>query len=170
MKVWLVYFGEYEDRDVECVGATEALALAEWEKRRTALVDMHRLAMSQREWHTSRAADALRMQPDVHAFEVLQLTRPSAPAPRMFQAIGRLNRTRSALASAVRNTDTLPELRAAVLELASDIEAFINGAEPASEIAEARRDTEPCPPPGAPWQHAEPSAPDVPITRPSGGP
>ncbi len=87
------------------------------------------------------------------------------PNPRMFQAIGRLNRTRSALASAVRNTDTLPELRAAVLEPASDLESFINGAEPASEIAESRRDTEPCPPP-----YAEPSAPGVPITRPSGGP
>lgn len=74
------------------------------------------------------------------------------PNPRMFQAIGRLNRARSALVGAVR-------------ELASDIEAFINGAEPASEIAESRRDTEPCPPP-----YAEPSAPDVPITRPSGGP
>jgi hypothetical protein len=99
----------------------------------------------------------------------------------MFQAIGRLNRARSALAAAVRNTDTLPGLRAAVLELASDIEAFLNGAEPASEIAESRRDTVPCPPPTfdlrAPnfrlegYQETdEPSAPAVPATRPTGGP
>ncbi len=72
------------------------------------------------------------------------MTRPST---RMFQAIGRLNRTRSALVDAVRDTDSLPELRAAVLELASDIESFLDGHEPASEIAESRRDTVPCPPP-----------------------
>ena len=91
------------------------------------------------------------------------------PSTRMFQAIGRLNRVRSALAAAVRNTDTLPGLRAAVLELASDIESFINGAEPASEIAESTRDTVPCPPPG--YQNTdESSAPAVPVARPSGGP
>ena len=99
----------------------------------------------------------------------------------MFQAIGRLNRTRGALMSAIRETNTLPELRAAVLELASDIEAFLDGAEPASEIAESTRDTEPCPSPAfdlrAPnfrlegYHDAdEPSAPTVPATRPTGGP
>ncbi len=74
----------------------------------------------------------------------------------MFQAVGRLNRTRCALMSAVR-------------ELASDIEAFLDGAEPASEIAESRRDTEPCPSPGY-HDRDEPSAPAVPATRPTGGP
>lgn len=71
MKVWLVYFGEYEDRDVECACATEALAIAEWEKRRTALVATHRSATRQRDWAMSRAEDALRMPPDVREVEVL---------------------------------------------------------------------------------------------------
>lgn len=128
------------------------------------------------------------------------MTRSTPPTPRMFQAIGRLNRTKSKLVDAVRDEPTLPGLRAAVLELASDIEAFLDGHPPMSEV-ESRRDTEPCPAPAPdtlpPWEctnleqytdalraarrgecagwfryldRDEPSAPDVPVNRPSGGP
>lgn len=88
----------------------------------------------------------------------------------MFQAIGRLNRTRTKLAAAVRETDSLPELRRAVLELASDLEAFLDGHAPPSELGESRRDTERCPPWARYDDRDEPSAPDVPVNRPSGGP
>lgn len=87
----------------------------------------------------------------------------------------RLNQIRDRLVDAVKYERTMPGLRARMVELAADVEAWRDGRVTSSTAFAAVRDTLPCPPPAPSGRDVEPpteseQAPSQPVERPSAGP
>lgn len=85
--------------------------------------------------------------------------------------VRRLNGIRDRLVDALKYEGSLPGLRAQLVEVIADIDAYREGRVPSSVAFRVQRDaaagdTIPCPPP----ESAPESAPAVPVERPSGGP
>jgi hypothetical protein len=106
--------------------------------------------------------------------EAVLIPRPTIPPPAPPER-RRLNRIRSRLMRALRHEQPA-RLRAACVELASDIEAMVAGlpvadeACPSTARSRSGADTLPCPPPTFEIDVDLESAPPVPLARPSGGP
>lgn len=69
MKVWLMYRGSYDDRDVESVHATEEGAKAAWEVLQAGTLEWRR-AQPHTPYNYQRLKDELAERPDVHEYEV----------------------------------------------------------------------------------------------------
>lgn len=81
----------------------------------------------------------------------------------------RLNIIQARLLDLAKAERRMPEMRAELFRLASDIESYRDGRSPSSQAFESVRDTVPCGPPQSQPNTEPDSAPNVALERHSGG-